>query len=189
MRRREAYRKNKDYEKVNLLFEIEADQNKVNQKAAEKWIAEKEARRQGDDANDDTLSLEVDSVKKNRVSLFMIKDEMGVVTEGESEYPINIFLKGGRHQIGAVNRQQRKAFGGGKNHKKKEYERLKAEMNNKDSRRHMGLDSSESIYRAWHYENAAKTIQINHSLLTEKMYPEETLHGIAELQKMKKIWK
>ena len=59
-------------------------------------------------------------------------------------------------------------------------------MNNKDSRRHMGLDSSESIYRAWHYENAAKTIQINHSLLTEKMYPEETLHGIAELQKMKK---
>ena len=47
-------------------------------------------------------------------------------------------------------------------------------MNNKDSRRHMGLDSSESIYRAWHYENAAKTIQINHSLLTEKMYPEET---------------
>ena len=109
MRRREAYRKNKDYEKVNLLFEIEADQNKVNQKAAEKWIAEKEARRQGDDANDDTLSLEVDSVKKQGVT-FMIKDEMGVVTEGESEYPINIFLKGGRHQIGAVNRQQRKAL-------------------------------------------------------------------------------
>ena len=60
-------------------------------------------------------------------------------------------------------------------------------MNNKDSRRHMGLDSSEGIYRAWHYENAAKTIQINHSLLTEKMYPEETLRGIAELQKMKNL--
>lgn len=176
---------NKDYEKVNLLFEIEADQNKVNQKAAEKWIAEKEARRQGDDANDDTLLLEVDSVKKQGVT-FMIKDEMGVVTEGESEYPINIFLKGDGIKSVQLTASAGKLLEAEKI-TKKEYERLKAEMNNKDSRRHMGLDSSEGIYQAWHYENAAKTIQINHSLLTEKMYPEETLRGIAELQKMKNL--
>ena len=174
-----AITENETYDKVNLLFEIEADKSKADRQAAEKWIAEKEAESmQGEDTA--AGDSHIQEIKKSGIT-FKIKDGM-LRSRGDDDavYALNFYVKGeGIKSVQLVTNK-----GGVLQPElitKAECERKNAEWEKQKevTDRRGSLHCSQGLYLFSDYEKVKKSIKVDYNRLSEELYGEEALELVA----------
>lgn len=175
---------NKNYGKVNLLFEIKPDQNKADQKAAEKWIAEKKAEWENDDEGE--LVFHHDEVTADGISL-ITRDQWFWENGDKTPYRFNFYVKG--EKIKAVYLQcNRGALIEPQRITEEEYNRLEKEYERSEDQLDWYLRRDyENVYRFADYSKAAKRIRVDQTLLTKELYQEESIHGVIDADELPKL--
>lgn len=174
-----AITENETYDKVNLLFEIEADKSKADRQAAEKWIAEKEAEyMQGED--DAARDPHIQEITKNGIT-FKIKDGM-LRGKGDDDavYALNFFVKG----EGIKSVQLATNTGGVLQPElitKAEYERISAEWEKQKevTAGRSSLHCSQGLYLFSDYDRVKKSIKVDYNRFSEHLYGEEALELVV----------